>query len=93
LIYSKDRDEYTIYLRTVLQTLRKQQLHKKYKKHEFWLEEVLFLGHVISKEGIKVDLQKGKAVTECLKPTNVTETRNVLGLARHYQVLRRIFQR
>jgi len=64
LKYSKDKDKHTIHLRTVLQTLSEHQLHSKYKKHEFWLEEVVFLGQV-SKEGIKVDLQKVKAVTKC----------------------------
>ena len=54
LIYSKDRNEHITHLRIGLQTLREHQLHSKYRKHEFWLEEVVFLGHVVSKEGIKL---------------------------------------
>ena len=38
LKYSKDKDEHTVYLRTVLQTLKQHQLHSKYKKCERWLE-------------------------------------------------------
>jgi len=57
LINSKDRDELTVDLRTVLHTLREHQLCGKLKC-EFWLEEVVFLGHVVSKKGIKVDPQK-----------------------------------
>ena len=75
-----------------MQTLREHQLHSKYKKHEFWLEEVVFLGHVISNEGIKADLQTMKAVTRCPRHTNVIETRNFLGLAGYYQVSGRICQ-
>ena len=56
--------------------MRERQLHSKYKKHEFWSEEVVLLAHVVSKEGIKVDLQNVKAVTKCPRPINVTVTRN-----------------
>ena len=55
LIYSKDRNEHVDHLRMVLQTLREHQLYGKLKKYKFWLEEVLFLGHVVAREGIKVN--------------------------------------
>jgi len=58
LIYSKDRDEHTAHLRMVLQSLKEHQLHSEYKKREFWLEEVVFSGHMVSKEGIKVDYKR-----------------------------------
>ena len=51
LIYSKDRDEHADHLRMVLQTLREHQLYGKLKKCEFWLEEVVFLGNVVTKDG------------------------------------------
>ena len=50
LIYSKDRDEHADHLRMVLQTLREHQLYGKLKKCEFWLEKVVFWGHVVTKE-------------------------------------------
>jgi hypothetical protein len=46
----------------VLQTLRENQLYAKLDKCEFWLQEVIFLGHVISAEGILVDPRKVEAV-------------------------------
>jgi len=52
LIYSKDRDEHITHLRMVLQTLREHQLRNKYKKRKFWLEKVVFLGHVASKKAL-----------------------------------------
>jgi len=55
LIYSKDKEEYADHLRTVLQALREHQLYGKLKKCGQVLEEVVFLGHVVIKEGIKVD--------------------------------------
>jgi len=39
LIHSRDKEEHTIHLRTVLQTLKRHQLYRKLKKCEFWLEE------------------------------------------------------
>jgi len=85
LIYSKDKEELADHFRTVLQALREHQLYGKLKKCEFWLEEVVFLGHVVTKEGIKVDPQKVKAIIEWPRPTNVTEIRSFLGLAGYYR--------
>jgi len=55
LIYSKGKEEHAEQLWTILQTLREHPLYGKLKNCEFWLEEVIFLGHVVTKEGIKVD--------------------------------------
>ena len=44
----------------------------------------MFLGHVVIKEGIKVDPQKVKAITEWSRPTNITEIRSFLGLVGYY---------
>jgi len=60
-------------------------LYAKLKKCEFWLEEVVFLEHLVSKEGVRVDPQKIKAIIEWPKPTNVTEVRNFLGLVGYYK--------
>jgi len=49
------------------------------------LEEVVFLGHVVSKEVIKVDPQKVKAILDWPRPTNVTEIRSCLGMAGYYR--------
>ena len=51
LVYSKDHESHDAHLR-VLETLRKEQLYAKLNKCEFWLNEVSFLGHIVSKEGI-----------------------------------------
>ena len=64
LIYSKTKKEHGKHLRIILQTLRENKLYAKLFKCEFWSAEVTFLGHVISKERIKVAPQKVKAVTE-----------------------------
>jgi len=71
LIYSKDKEEHTDHLRTVLQTLKEPRLYAKLKRCEFWLIKATFLGHIVTKEGIKVDPQKIKAVMEWPRPTKM----------------------
>ena len=51
-VYSKDWENQDTHLRVVLETLRKEKLYAKLSKCEFWLNEVSFLGHIVSKEGI-----------------------------------------
>jgi len=64
----------------VLQTLRENRLYAKLDKCEFWLKEVVFLGHVISAEGIFMDPIKVEVVLKLERPTNVIEIRSFLGL-------------
>ncbi|XP_078152180.1 uncharacterized protein LOC144547409 [Carex rostrata] len=85
LIYSRSREEHEVHLRIVLQRLRDHQLFAKFSKCEFWLEKVVFLGHVISGEGLAVDSEKIRAVTDWKRPETVTEIRSFLGLAGYYR--------
>ena len=65
----------------MLQVLQEKQLYAKMSKCEFWLEEVGFLGHIISKGGIVVDPTKVEAVMQWETPKSVSEIRSFLGLA------------
>ncbi|RVW29692.1 Transposon Ty3-I Gag-Pol polyprotein [Vitis vinifera] len=58
LVYSKSSEEHERHLSIVLQTLRNKQLYAKLKKCEFWLDKVSFLGHVVTKDDISVDLER-----------------------------------
>jgi len=64
LVYSKLEEEHAEHLRIVLQVLKEKRLFAKLSKCEFWLQEVSFLGHVISKGGIAVDSSKVDAVMQ-----------------------------
>jgi hypothetical protein len=48
LIYSKDKEEHAKHLRIALQILQEHQFYAKFSKCEFWLDQVEFLGHMIS---------------------------------------------
>ena len=62
LVCSKDRENQDMHLWVVLETLRKERLYEKLSKCEFWLREVSFLRHIVSKEGIQVDSKKVKVI-------------------------------
>ncbi|KAJ4814752.1 polyprotein [Rhynchospora pubera] len=85
LIYSRTHEEHAGHLRAVLARLREHQLFGKLSKCEFWLEEVAFLGHVISGKGLSVDPTKVQAVASWAQPKNVSEVRSFLGLAGYYR--------
>jgi hypothetical protein len=82
LIYSKSDSDHEEHLRLVLQKLRDNQLYAKYSKCEFWIDEVSFLGHIISNGGILVDPAKVKEIMVWSIPTTVTEIRSFLGACR-----------
>ena len=44
-----------------------------------------FLGYIVSKEGIRVDLKKIEVVVEWKPPRNVTKVRSFLGLEGYYR--------
>ena len=85
LLYSKSREEHERHLRTVLQMLREKKLYAKFSKCEFWLKQVMFLGHIVSEAGVCVDPQKTEAVTRWEQPKTVSEVRSFLGLAGYYR--------
>ncbi|KAL4030756.1 hypothetical protein IC575_009007 [Cucumis melo] len=85
LIYSKTEAEHEKHLRMVLQTLRDNKLYAKFSKCEFWLKQVSFLGHVVSKAGVSVDPAKIEAVTGWTRPSTISEVRSFLGLAGYYR--------
>eukprot|EP00253_Pinus_taeda_P026946 PITA_26946 len=64
LVYSRTLEDHQEHLRKVLQTLREHQLYVKFSKCDFFKEEIQYLGHVITKEGIVVDPEKIKAIMD-----------------------------
>ncbi|KAL8110230.1 hypothetical protein AgCh_026082 [Apium graveolens] len=85
LVYSKSEEVHEEHLRVVLEILGNNKLYAKYKKCEFWLDQVAFLGHIVSADGIKVDPAKVKDITNWPRPSTVTEVRSFLGLAGYYR--------
>ena len=68
-----------------MSTLRSHQLFAKFSKCELWIDQDVFLVHVINKDGISVDPVKIQAVKDWPTPTTVSEIRSFLGLAGYYR--------
>ena len=73
LIYSATIEEHEQHLRVVLEKLKQNQLYAKFSKCEFWLEEVTFLGHILTAEAVVVDHAKMEAVKGWEQPHNATD--------------------
>jgi hypothetical protein len=56
-----------------------------FSKCAFWLKKVLFLGHIISTEGIAVEPSKVQEVLDWKSPRSVTQIRSFLKLAGYYR--------
>ena len=62
LVYSKTQEDHETYLRLALKRLQSEKLYAKLSKCEFWLDRVMFLGHIMSEERVAVDLTKIEVV-------------------------------
>jgi hypothetical protein len=85
LIYSQNEQEHEEHLRKVLQRLRDCQLYAKLSKCEFWISEVLFLGHIINREGLAIDPKKVTAILDSKAPKDVRGIKSFIGMAGYYR--------
>ena len=85
LCYSDTAEDHLRHLRIVLQTLRDHKLYANKEKCYFFLQELEFIGHIVGKDGIKLDPAKVKAILEWPTPRNATEVRRFHGLANYYR--------
>ena len=85
LVYSKGLEEHVAHLKAVLQILENHQLYAKMSKCVFATKEVEYLGHVISREGVKTDPKKIAAMKEWPVPKSLKALRGFLGLTGYYR--------
>ena len=84
LIYSQSKSDHFEHLREVPIVLQQNKLYVNLTKCEFMTSSLLFLGFVVSDEGIKVDEGKIRAIQEWHTPQNVSEVRSFYGLVTFY---------
>ncbi|XP_024005017.1 uncharacterized protein LOC112082150 [Eutrema salsugineum] len=84
LIYSKNLNDHLQHLELVLKTLRKEGLYANLKKCTFCTNKLVFLGFVVSEQGLQVDEEKIKAICEWPTPTTIGHVRSFHGLASFY---------
>jgi hypothetical protein len=85
LIYSQIEEEHVEHLKMVLQTLREHQLYAKLSKCEFWIHEVMFLGHIIYQEGLAVDPKKVADILNWKAPKDVRGVKSFIKMAGYYR--------
>ena len=69
----------------VLSILEKESLYAKKSKCEFGLTELLYLGHIIIIDGVRVDPEKIGAIIDWPTPTNLTQLKGFFGLCGFYR--------
>ena len=84
-MYSKPLEEHKEHLAQVFKELQEHKLFVNSKKSKFFLKEICYLGHIISKDGIKMDLDKLKIIQECPQPLNLHELRSFIGMCSYYR--------
>jgi hypothetical protein len=85
LIYSKTEEEHVEHLRLALTKLREHRLYAKFSKCEFWLQELIFLGHVVSTNGVAMIPDKVQSILDWETPKSAMDIRSFLGLAGYYR--------
>ena len=71
LIYYRSWKDHVQLVDRVLKILKEKQLYAKTSKCVFGVQEVEYLGHIVSHEGVKVGPNKIKAIKEWRVPTTI----------------------
>ncbi|GBG73501.1 hypothetical protein CBR_g16844 [Chara braunii] len=85
LVYSRTLEDHLGHLRRVLETLRCTKYKANRDKCEFVRQELEYLGHFVTPEGISPLSDKIQAIQEWPEPRNITNVRSFLGLTGYYQ--------
>ena len=85
LVFSKTLEEHKEHLKKVFEELKTNKLFINGKKSEFFLQEIQYLGHIISNKGVQMDNNKLKVIQKWPKPQNLHELRSFAGLCSYYQ--------
>ena len=83
VIWEKTLAEHSNRLRKVLLKVRESGLRLNKNKCQFCKNSIVFLGHIISSEGIKVDPSKTDAITKMSVPQSLTELQRFLGMVNY----------
>ena len=85
IVFSRTPEEHVHRLKSVISKLRAAGLKLKPSKCDLFKQQINYLGHVVSKEGVSTDPDKIAAVTQWPQPTTVTEVRSFLGFVSYYR--------
>ncbi|KAJ9529125.1 hypothetical protein QJQ45_007804 [Haematococcus lacustris] len=83
LVMSENTEQHLVHLRRVFDLLRKNKFYAKLSKCEFMKRTLMFLGHIISAQGISVDPCKVTAISNWPVPTSLKTLQSFLGAANY----------
>lgn len=85
IIFAEDLDTHLQRLELVLKRLREVNLKLKPSKCKLLQKRVLFLGHIVSDQGIATDPEKVQAVRDWPVPRKLRDVRAFIGLCSYYR--------
>ncbi len=91
LCYSETFEEHLAHLQLLFDRFRKYSLKLKLSKCQFCPKELEYLGHVITRDGLKPDSKKVEAMAKFPQPTDVSELRRFLGILGYHRRFVRSF--
>ena len=80
-------DEHLKQLDEIFRRCKKSDLKLNAEKCRFGLNEIDYLGNIVTLEGVKPNPKKIKAIENMQRPTNVTEVRRLIGMVQYYRDL------
>jgi len=83
MIYGKTSEEHDENLRKFFERCQVTGIKLNKDKLDIGLQEVTFMGHRITKDGLRVDPAKVSAISEMQPPTNISELRRFMGMANY----------
>ncbi|KRY17737.1 Retrovirus-related Pol polyprotein from transposon 17.6 [Trichinella patagoniensis] len=85
VIFGRTFQEHFNNLEEVLQRIRQSGLKLKPAKCRLCAKEIAFLGHIVSRDGVRTDPSKTEKVASWPTPTSTSEVRTFLGFASYYR--------
>jgi len=85
LVYNEDMGSHLSHLKTTLELLRQNKLFAKMSKCKFGSDEVDYLGHIVTAQGVCADPEKIQAMVDWPFPKNIKALRGFLGLTGYYR--------
>ena len=85
IVYSRSFDAHLHHLQEVFDALRQAGLRVRSEKCHFGAHSISYLGHIISPEGIRVDPEKIRGITDFARPTTYRQLRRFLGMVNYHR--------
>ena len=88
IIFSETAEQHLKHIQIILTRLKQAKLRLKKSKCLFFKQELHYLGHLLTMNGIKLQLEKIKAISEMKLAKNQMGVREFLGMAGYYRKLK-----